>query len=191
MWGDFQFACLCSNFFCPDLLNPLHSHHASQHSHICSWTSKACSAFLGVQVSLPHNTFIRTEPLIIIINVHHVDTIFDPNSSYVTTILYGRSTCGCKLMRPFRKSYFHVPTVDVCRALWLGSGHALVMHAKVARWRYRRIHYFSGIYFLFCLKYHVKYYDYIVKWCSCLACNWCVSLDNCLNLSFNWGHQLK
>ena len=25
--------------------------------------------------------------------------------------------------------------------------------------------------------YRVKYYDYIVKWCSGLACNWCVSLD--------------
>ena len=25
--------------------------------------------------------------------------------------------------------------------------------------------------------YHVKYYDYIVKWCSTVACNRCVSLD--------------
>ena len=23
----------------------------------------------------------------------------------------------------------------------------------------------------------VKYYDYIVKWCSGVACSWCVSLD--------------
>ena len=75
---------------------------------ICVLSSKSCSAYLGVQVSLPHITFIRTEPLIILINVHHVDTIFHKNSSYVTTILYGTSTCGCKLIRPFRKSYFHV-----------------------------------------------------------------------------------
>ena len=26
-------------------------------------------------------------------------------------------------------------------------------------------------------KYRVKYYDYIVKWCSGVACNWCVLLD--------------
>ena len=25
--------------------------------------------------------------------------------------------------------------------------------------------------------YHVKYYEYIVKWCSGVSCNWCVSLD--------------
>ena len=23
----------------------------------------------------------------------------------------------------------------------------------------------------------VKYYDYVVKWCSGVACNWCISLD--------------
>ena len=23
----------------------------------------------------------------------------------------------------------------------------------------------------------VKYYDYIVKWCSLISCNWCVSLN--------------
>ena len=26
-------------------------------------------------------------------------------------------------------------------------------------------------------KYRVKYYDYIVNWCSLINCNWCVSLD--------------
>ena len=26
-------------------------------------------------------------------------------------------------------------------------------------------------------KHRVKYYDYIVKWCSGIHCNWCVSLD--------------
>ena len=25
--------------------------------------------------------------------------------------------------------------------------------------------------------YRVKYHDYIVKWCSGVACNWCISLD--------------
>ena len=26
---------------------------------------------------------------------HHIDTICHPNSSYVTTKMYGMSTCGC------------------------------------------------------------------------------------------------
>ena len=30
---------------------------------------------------------------------------------------------------------------------------------------------------LFPPNYRVKYYDYIVKWCSGITCNWCVSLD--------------
>ena len=30
---------------------------------------------------------------------------------------------------------------------------------------------------LFLPKYRVIYYDYIVKWCSGISCNWCVSLD--------------
>ena len=37
------------------------------------------------------------------------------------------------------------PTVDVCRARWPGSCQALVMHAKVARWRHCRIHYFHSL----------------------------------------------
>ena len=26
-------------------------------------------------------------------------------------------------------------------------------------------------------KYRVKYYDYIIKWCSGILCNWCVLMD--------------
>ena len=26
-------------------------------------------------------------------------------------------------------------------------------------------------------KYPVKYYDYILKWCSGIYCNWCASMD--------------
>ena len=33
--------------------------------------------------------------------------------------------------------------------------------------------------------YRVKHYDYIVTWCSGIACNWCVSLDMWVNFSFN------
>ena len=30
---------------------------------------------------------------------------------------------------------------------------------------------------LFLPKYRVNYYDYIIKWCFGILCNWCVSLD--------------
>ena len=36
---------------------------------------------------------------------------------------------------------------------------------------------------LFLPNYSVNYYDYIVKWCSGVACNWCVSLDIALILA--------
>ena len=26
-------------------------------------------------------------------------------------------------------------------------------------------------------KYRVEYYNYIIKWCSGISCNWCVSMD--------------
>ena len=34
-------------------------------------------------------------------------------------------------------------------------------------------------------KYRVNYYDYIIKMCSGVACNWCVSLDSGLILVLN------
>ena len=39
--------------------------------------------------------------------------------------------------------------------------------------------------FLSALKYRVKYYDYIVNWCSLIYCNWCVSLDIAQMLALN------
>ena len=39
-----------------------------------------------------------------------------------------------------------------------------------------------------CLKFRccVRYYDYIVKWCSGIVCNWCVSLDIALILALSF-----
>ena len=79
------------------------------------------------------------------------------------------------------RAIFTFLTVDVCRARWPDSGHASVTRAKVARWRHWRIRYLS------CLNvvlpnYRVKYHDYIVKWCSGMACDWCVSMDISLTL---------
>ena len=48
---------------------------------------------------------------------HHVETIRHPNSSYVTTKLYGTSTCGCNNNTIFSKrAILTFLTVDVCRA---------------------------------------------------------------------------
>ena len=58
-------------------------------------------------------------------------------SSYVTTKLYGTSTCGCNNDRIFpERTIFTFPTADVCRARWPGSGAALVTHANMERWQY-------------------------------------------------------
>ena len=42
---------------------------------------------------------------------HHGDTICHPNSSYLTTKLYGTSTRGCNNIRSFRKIYAYMSTV--------------------------------------------------------------------------------
>ena len=48
---------------------------------------------------------------------HHAETIRHPNSSYVTTKLYGTSTRGCNNNRVFSKrAILTFLTVDVCRA---------------------------------------------------------------------------
>ena len=42
---------------------------------------------------------------------HHVETIHHPNASYLTTKLYGTSTCGCNnntIFSTTKKSYFNV-----------------------------------------------------------------------------------
>ena len=33
--------------------------------------------------------------------------------------------------------------------------------------------------------YRVKYCDYVVKWCSGIACDWCASLDMSSSLALN------
>ena len=98
----------------------------------------------------------------------------------VTTQLYGTSTCLCNNNRVFSETaIFTFLTVDVCRsarACWPGSDQALVMHAKVARSRHSWIYYFLCFKFRFCLT-TVSNIMTIVKWCSGVACIWCVSLD--------------
>ena len=67
---------------------------------------------------------------------HNGDTIFHPNSSYVTTKLNGMSSCGCNNNAICSdKAIFTFPTVDVSRPRSIGRGKALAVRAKVARWQ--------------------------------------------------------
>ncbi len=56
---------------------------------------------------------------------HHIDIIRHPNSSYITTKLYGITTCGCNNNMFFsERTIVTFPTV------------ALMIHAKVERWQH-------------------------------------------------------
>ena len=79
---------------------------------------------------------------------HHGDTICHPKSGYVTTELHGKSTC--------RSLGSSCQTGNMAALL-----NSLFVVFKIS----------------FLPKYRVIYYDYIVKWCSGILCNWCVSLD--------------
>ena len=99
---------------------------------------------------------------------HHVDEIRHPNSSYITTKLYGTSTCRCNNNTIFsERTIFTFPTVDVCRARWPGSDEALAIRDKVERWQHCWINYFSCSRFPFCPSTVSNIMIIIiVKWCS-------------------------
>ncbi len=107
---------------------------------------------------------------------HHGDTICHPKSSYVTTKLNGMSTCGCN-NNLFRQSNFHVSycrrmsaTINWTRQSIGGACQSSEMAALLNS--------LSFVFkYLFLPTYHVKHYDYIVKWCIGIQCNWCVLLD--------------
>ena len=97
----------------------------------------------------------------------HVDIIRHPNSSYVTTKLYGTSTCGCNNNTIFSEGPISTfPTVDVCQAHWPGSGEALVIHCQGGKMAALLNSLFFVLNISFLPKYRVKYDGYIVKWCS-------------------------
>ena len=104
---------------------------------------------------------------------HHADTICHPNSSYLTTKLYETLECGCNNNTTFQNELFSrfLPSTYVA---W--QRRSLGDAAKLARWRHR---YSSFFVFKTSLlrNYRFKYNDYVVKWCSGIACAWCASLD--------------
>ena len=109
---------------------------------------------------------------------HHVETIRHPNSSYVTTKLYRTSTCGCNINTIFSKnSYFNV-SHRRCMPRTLSWRLAGLAHACQSG---NMAMLLTSLLFVFEIsflpKYRVNYYDYIIKWCFGILCNWCVSLD--------------
>ena len=90
-----------------------------------------------------------------------------------------RNVCGCNNNAIFsERTIFTFPTGDLYRAgtlVWQRrSLHDSCQSGKMAAL-------LNSLFFVFKIsflpKYRVKYYDYIVKWCSGIECNWCVSLD--------------
>ena len=95
-----------------------------------------------------------------------IDIIRHPNSSYVTTKLYGTSTCGCNNNTIFSERTFHVSYRRCMPAALARQRRSLgdsCQSGKMAAL-------FNSLFVVFKIsflpKYHVKYYDYIVKWCS-------------------------
>ena len=105
---------------------------------------------------------------------HHADTIYHPNSSYVTTKLYETSACVCNNNIIFQNELFSrfLPSTYVAwQRRSLGDGCESRKMATPM----------NTLFFVFKISllrnYHVKYYDYIVKWCSGITCDWSASLD--------------
>ena len=78
---------------------------------------------------------------------HHGDTICHPESGYVTTKLHGTSTCR-------RNNNAIWPLQSIAGGCQSSDMAALLNSLSFA---------FANS---FLPKYRVKYYDYIVKWCS-------------------------
>ena len=93
---------------------------------------------------------------------HHGDTICHPKSGYVTTKLRGTSTCRCNNNAIFSdRAIFTFPTGAVSQPLQSIAGGC--QSSEMAALLNSLSFAFANS---FLPKYRVKYYDYIVKWCS-------------------------
>ena len=100
---------------------------------------------------------------------HHGDTICYPKSGYVTAKLHGTSTCRRKSRNNnaiFSDSNFHVSyrrRISATLILPLQSIAGGCQSSEMAALLNSLSFAFANS---FLPKYRVKYYDYIVKWCS-------------------------
>ena len=91
---------------------------------------------------------------------HHGDTICHPKSGYVTTKLHGTSTCRRNNDAIFSdRAIFTFPTAAVSQQSIAGGCQSSEMAALLNSLSFPFANSFLP-------KYRIKYYDYIVKWCS-------------------------
>ncbi len=105
---------------------------------------------------------------------HYRYTICHIRSWYVTIKLHGMSTADATIMQYFQTHLF---------TRFLPSPYASHVNLNAAK-HCRRCQssemaaLLNSLFFVFKIsflpKYRVIYYDYIVKWCSGIYCNWCV-----------------
>ena len=107
---------------------------------------------------------------------HHGDTICHPMSGYVTTKLRGTSTCRRNNNAKFSdRAIFTIPTGAVSQPPTLISPLQSIAGGCQSSEMAALLNSLSFAFAnSFLPKYRVKYYDYIVKWCSGVQCNWCV-----------------
>ena len=124
---------------------------------------RACSVTFSMLAATPRGGEVKQRQHF----CHHAGTICHPRSSYVTTKLYGTSTCGCNNDAIFSdRAIFTFPTAHV-------FGHVKLAAAKP----WRRVQssnmaaLLNSLAFAFKIsflpKYRVKYYDYnckVVQW---------------------------
>ena len=97
---------------------------------------------------------------------HHGDTICHPRSGYVTTKLHGTSTCRCKNNAIFSNSNFHVSYRCCMPATLIWTPQSIAGGCQTSEMAALLNSLFFAFTNSFLPKYRVKYYDYIIKWCS-------------------------
>ena len=92
---------------------------------------------------------------------YHVETIRHPNSSYVTTKLYGTSTCGCNNNTIFSRRAIFFPSLPMPRTLaWRRAGLDHACQSGNMAILLTSLLFVFEISFL--PKYLVNYYDYLL-----------------------------
>ena len=117
---------------------------------------------------------------------HHRYTICHPNSSYVTTRLYGTSACRCNKDCVTRKAIFSrfLPSTYAGQ---VGFAAALQPRIGDAGQSRKMAKLSNSLFFMFTISFLpnncVRYYDCIVKWPRGVTCNWYASLNIALILA--------
>ena len=130
---------------------------------------------LSVTFSMAKDSeFIQTQRF-----CHNGDTICHPSSSYATTKRYETSACGCNNNTIVQKVLFSrfLPSTYAGQVSLAEVRLGDPFKSSEMATQLNSLSLMFTILFLPKYRVTVKYYEYIVKWCSGISCNWCVSLD--------------